>query len=269
MRRLATLLPLFVLAACSKQEASPPQPSASATTATTKVEDGATAEPAQPVKVVESNALYSFSYAYPAAAAAIPALKGQLDAELDEARTGLARDAKAGRDEARGSGFDFNPYENSIEWSVVAEVPGWLSMLGRTYVFSGGAHGNSASVPLLWDAQAGRRREPLSLFLSADAFNAATRGAFCAALNRERAKRREEAVDPNSGDEFDRCLDPGDLTVLLGSSDKAHFTRIGLIADPYMAGPYAEGEYEVTVAVTPAIIEAVKPEYRALFAAGR
>jgi len=57
--------------------------------------------------------------------------------------------------------------------------------------------------------------------------------------------------------------------VILGSADKQHFTRIGVLIDPYAAGPYAEGGYEVTLPVTPAVLRAVKPEYRALFAHGR
>ena len=75
--------------------------------------------------------------------------------------------------------------------------------------------------------------------------------------------------DPASGDEFDKCLAPSEVTVLLGSGDKVHFTRIGLIADPYMAGSYAEGSYEVTLPVTPALIKAVRPEFRGAFAVGR
>ena len=62
---------------------------------------------------------------------------------------------------------------------------------------------------------------------------------------------------------------PSEVTVLMGSGDKAHFTRIGLIADPYVAGPYVEGSYEVTLPVSPALLKAVKPEYRSMFALGR
>lgn len=68
---------------------------------------------------------------------------------------------------------------------------------------------------------------------------------------------------------FDACIDPVDSTVILGSADKQHFTRIGVLVDPYEAGPYVEGNYEVTVPVTAAVLKAVKPEYRAAFALGR
>lgn len=45
--------------------------------------------------------------------------------------------------------------------------------------------------------------------------------------------------------------------------------HIGLIADQYLAGSYAEGPYEITLPVTPAVIAAVKPEYRAGFSVKR
>lgn len=276
MKPIFALMPLMLVAACSNGEgqgaaadASPSADAAAASAAPTPKESPAPAPAAKAVKIEENGKLFSFSYAYPAAAAAIPALKAELDREKDESRAQLVDEAKSGRDLAQQEDFGFTPYERSIEWSVVAELPGWLSLLGDSYEFAGGAHGNSGSRALLWDKAAGKRRDPLSLFVSKEAFNAAMRPAFCQALNKERAKRREEPVNSGSGDEFDACVNPSELTVLLGSADKAHFTRIGLIADPYVAGPYVEGSYEITLPVTPALIKAVKPEYRGLFAPGR
>jgi hypothetical protein len=57
--------------------------------------------------------------------------------------------------------------------------------------------------------------------------------------------------------------------MILGSGDRQHFTRIGILIGPYEAGPYAEGDYEITLPVTPEVLAAVKPEYRADFAAAR
>jgi hypothetical protein len=151
----------------------------------------------------------------------------------------------------------------------VTELPGWLSLSGTVYEFTGGAHGNHGTSALLWDKAAGRRREPSALFTSKAAFDAALREPFCAALDQERKRRRDQPVDRAGDNPFDECLDPSSLTVLLGSADKRHFTRIGVIADPYAAGPYAEGSYEVTLQVTPALLKALRPEYRAAFALGR
>ena len=275
MNRMAALLPLALLAACSKAaEQAEPSTAASASASTGGDDAGVAAKAvasssAAGVKIDEDGKLFHFAYAYPAAAAAIPALKAQLDAKKDEGRRALVDEAKKGQAGAKESGFDYNPYDRSVDWTVVTEIPGWLSLLGNSYEFTGGAHGNSGSTALLWDKAAGRRREPVSLFTSAAAFNAALGPAYCAALNAERSKRREEKVDPASGDQFDKCVLPSEVTVLLGSGDKAHFTRIGLIADPYVAGPYSEGNYEITLPVNPAVLKAVKPEYRSAFAVGR
>ena len=276
MTRMAALLPLLLLAACSKSpdQAAPSAPAntAGATPVANAAQDGASAiasSSSAGVKIDENGKLFHFAYAYPAQAAAIPALKAQLDAEKDKARSALVDEAQQGRDAAKGSGIDFNPYDRSTAWSVVTDLPGWLSLKGESYDFSGGAHGNSDTVQLLWDKTAGRTRESLALFTSKAAFDAALGQAYCAALNAQRSERREEKVNPARSDQFDKCLLPSEVTVLLGSGDKAHFTRIGLIADPYMAGPYVEGSYEVTLPVTLALIKAVKPEYRSAFAVGR
>jgi hypothetical protein len=39
--------------------------------------------------------------------------------------------------------------------------------------------------------------------------------------------------------------------------------------DPYMAGPFAEGEYLITLKVTPALLKAIKPIWRSEFTLGQ
>ena len=89
---------------------------------------------------------------------------------------------------------------------------------------------------------------------------------FCAALDRQRADKRGQPLDPKRSGLFEDCLDPAGQVVILGSADHAHFTRIGFLMGPYAAGPYVEGDYEVTLPVTPAVLSAVRPQYRAAFA---
>ena len=274
MNRMVALLPLALLVACSKggengtaesDGGNAPLAAGDAIGSATDIATSA-ADPMpkfKPVREEERNKTLHFVYSYPAQAAAIPALKSYLDAERKESRDQIRQDYVDANGDLPG------PMERTVEWRVVANLPGWLSLSGDFYEYSGGAHGMSGTGVLLWDKAANRRREPLSLFTTAAAFNAALGPAYCAALNAERGKRREQKVDPGSGGQFDKCVLPSEVTVLLGSGDKVHFTRIGLIADPYMAGPYAEGSYEVTLPVTPGLIRAVKPEYRSAFAVGR
>ncbi|MBS0483347.1 MAG: DUF3298 and DUF4163 domain-containing protein [Proteobacteria bacterium] len=219
--------------------------------------------------IAEKTPLYEFDYAYPAAAAATPALKAWLDADLAKRKADLIGQAKEAQDDAKKNGFDYHAYAHSTEWKVVTDLPGWLSLSAERWDYTGGAHGNSWAEGLLWDKAAGAPRKALDLFTSKQALSAAIRAPFCTALDKQRVEKRGEPVDPNSGDEFDKCIDPVDSILLLGSSDKQHFTRIGVLVNPYEAGPYVEGFYEVTLPVTPQVLKAVKPEYRALFALGR
>ena len=92
---------------------------------------------------------------------------------------------------------------------------------------------------------------------------------LCDALDREREKKRGEPVVRDQEDWTSACIGLDSATVILGSSSGRRFDRIGFLIPPYNAGPYAEGAYEVTLPVTPAVLDAVKPEYRDSFAAAR
>ena len=51
----------------------------------------------------------------------------------------------------------------------------------------------------------------------------------------------------------------------IGSSSGKAFDRVGFLIAPYLAGPYVEGSYEVTLPLTPGLLATVKPQYRASF----
>ena len=213
---------------------------------------------------------YTFSYRWPAAVEAIPALRARLDAEQAGLRRDLARNAAEWR-EAVASDPDLHrdriwaPYDMRTEWKVVANLPGWLSLSKAYSLYEGGAHPNHNFGSLVWDRGAGQARRPLDLFVSAKALDAAIRKPFCDALDRQRAERRGAPVNRASGDDFDACIAPSEQTVILGSSNRKTFNRIGILVPHYAAGPYAEGAYDVTVPVTPEVLKAVKPEFRAAF----
>jgi len=65
---------------------------------------------------------------------------------------------------------------------------------------------------------------------------------------------------------FGECPKYEELTVLLADADKnGRFDRIKVVADQYVAGPYAEGPYEISLPITAAMIDRLKPEYRPSF----
>lgn len=282
-RLLAAALPLLPLAACSggapgdgggtpaasAQAGAVPQPPAAPAPPTPPAPPAPPApDPALARAVKEDNGLYKFSYAYPKAAAAIPALKALLDEQLDKAKAELARDAGAARKEARTDGYPYHPYEYGVDWKVVTDLPGWLSLSTIVSSYTGGAHPNYVFDTLLWDKQAGKRLDPLALFASKAALDTAIRKPFCAALDKERAKKRGEPVPPDSRKWPNDCINPVEETLILGSSNHSTFDRIGILVPPYEAGPYAEGDYDVTLPVTRQVLAAVKPAYKSAFAIG-
>jgi hypothetical protein len=271
------LLAVALLAACSAkkgEEATASRAQAAGDAIADSINDApATPTPPGPVpgqaggarKVKETGPLYDFEYAYPAEAGAIPALKAWLDADLKKQREDLIAEAKDGKADAKTNDYPFNGYSSGLTWSRVADLPGWLSLSGLTYEFTGGAHPNHGYAALLWDKAAGRQRAATDLFVSKATFSAAIRQVFCDALDRQREAKRGEKINRASGDEFDACLDPAESTVILGSSNHQTFDRLGVLIGPYEAGPYAEGDYEVNLPVTQALLDAVKPEFKAAF----
>lgn len=254
------------------QQAGASTPSASArATAGANGSGDASAEtgPAGPRAVAESTELYEFEYAYPAAAAAIPGLRAMLEERLAQTRADLEQQARRSREEARESGFPYNPHSTRIEWKVVADLPRYLSLSADISTYSGGAHGNRGYDSLIWDREEDAAKEPLDFFRSPSALQHAVGGRFCTALDAQRTERRDQPVESQGDDIFDKCPRVSDLTVLLGSSNGETFDRLGLIAAPYVAGPWAEGSYEVTLGVDTALLDAVKHEYRDVFALDR
>ncbi|MDE2595345.1 MAG: DUF3298 and DUF4163 domain-containing protein [Sphingomonadales bacterium] len=275
----ALLIPLLLLSACGKQEdqAQPAKPDARATAqalATSQATPpagsaSASAEAGGARKVSVSNAFYEYDYAYPAAVGAIPALKAQLDAEAATSQHELDQQSREASKDAKGDGYPFNPWSSGTDWQVVTDLPGWLSLSAQVYSYEGGAHPNHGYSALLWDKHANQRRSVIDLFTSKAALTKVLSEPFCAQLDTERAKRRDTPVQRGSGDQFDECIDPTESTLILGSTDKAHFNRIGVLIGPYEAGPYAEGDYDITLPVTDAVLALVKPEYRQYFAVKR
>jgi hypothetical protein len=271
--RIAALVSMCLLAACSKPKEQTPQSLASSAAPQPSLAAApmavASPAPGVPRSVKESNERYEFEYAYPAAVGAIPALKTMLDADLDKQKAALIASAREQQAVSKKQGFDYIAVGNWTEWKVVTDLPTWLSLSADISSFEGGAHPNHGFDALLWDKRTNQRRDPTDLFTARAALSRVIGKDFCAALDKQRAEKRGAPIDPKSQDEFDQCIDPVANTVILGSSNHQTFDRIGILVAPYEAGPYVEGDYEVTLPVTDAVLATVKPEYRSSFAVKR
>ena len=211
---------------------------------------------------------FLFEFSYPAEAGRIVELASLLDIQLEQRRAELARESAEARREAREDGFPYNKHSYTAEWKVVAETPGWLSLSADVATFSGGAHGNYTVDSLVWDKKAEEAMDAKRLFASAAALEEALGERFCEGLDRERETRRGTPLAAEEdGNSFLDCPGIDELEILVGSSNRRAFDRLTVYAGPYVAGPYAEGAYEVDLPVDAAILAAVKPEYRDAFSA--
>lgn len=214
--------------------------------------------------VEEETELYGFKYGWPAEAAAVPKLVERFTRDMEKAKAELVSGAGEDRDERARQGFDYHPHEMQVSYETAGQSDRLLSLERSVYGFTGGAHGASASGALLWDRKLERELSISGLLQPGMSWTGAIRQPFCVLLDREREKRREEPV--KGDDLFGNCPEYNELTVLLTDSDNnARFDHVAVIADQYVAGPYAEGPYEIALPITAAMIERLRPEYRSSF----
>ena len=267
MQRLLFLIPLIMSTlACSQAEDYREDVGVRA-----EPSSAPSAEPvsAEPVTLKEETEEFSFKYSWPAQAAAYPELAKELQARADRNLKKLQAEAEGDFAEAANAEWEARPHSASIEWQVVADLPDWLSLSGNLATYSGGAHGLYGKTSLIWHKEEEREMKGIDLFVSAPALERALGARLCDALNAERERRRGEAVDPASDDIFDQCPGLDEATVLVGSSNGETFDRIGIYFGPYVAGAYAEGDFELDFPVTGAVLDAVKPEYAQSFSVRR
>ena len=210
----------------------------------------------------------AFSYSWPAEVSAIPALAARLEDERD---TQLAEQKDEWQKAIADSPPDCTSCRNrgfEKKWLVVADLPDWLSLSADLYLYTGGAHGNHGKSSMVWDKQAGSGMKGIDLFNSAVDLEKALGAKLCNALNDARAKRRGGPVDRN-GEWPNDCPGLDEASILVGSSNGETFDWIAVYFGPYVAGSYAEGDYELDFPVTASIIDAVKPEYVRAFSVKR
>ena len=222
---------------------------------------------ARPIMIVRNSTALEFTYAWPAEAAAIPALDHRFRTALAMAyRRHLAlgrEDQKTYRAQGRGSVSDFY----SLKWTTAGQTRRLLSLQDEHSAYTGGAHPNTDYGALLWERRDNRQISLGSLFRRTGALPALMRGAYCKALDAERLKRRQ---GEQLGGEFGQCPKLADLAIAPFDNDKnGQFDTIQFVASPYTAGPYSEGAYAIPLPVSRQLIAELKPAYRSSFEAQR
>lgn len=265
-RNATTLLLLagaVILSSCADE---PPTPAETAAAALVPGAPGSAAADAEAKNaaasnVEESSDLVEFAYAYPREAAMIPDLAAWLDNDRATRRDALIAVAQRDKAAAEKAGFPYRPHSHLQTWQRVSNTPRFLSLSAEIQTYTGGAHGMTSFAALLWDRNRAKQRQPLDLFTSGEAFDAAIRNAFCAGI--ERAKTAKGIVAEDAPDSpFGKCPPASAQTVWLGSSDGRYLDRMTIAIAPYEIGPFAEGSYKINVPVTGTLVGAVKDEFK-------
>lgn len=206
--------------------------------------------------------LVDFRYSFPTIVGSNPELLASLKADRSSA---YAKALAGARDDAsfrRPKGFPFHAHEFWRDWTVAGQSDRLMALRSQTETFTGGAHGMHVTGLKLWDKAKQKEITFAVLFSSPDSYWPLLKPRFCAALARERM-RRVQMESPSCPEASDLVLIPADT-----NSDWA-FDTIEIVADPYVAGSYAEGRYEIRLPVTAAFIAALAPDYRSSFKAQR
>jgi len=211
-----------------------------------------------------------FSYGWPAEAAAIAPLDAWLRSHAEDQYRKAMTEAKQGQDSAKKDSYPFRRYSFEQKWEKVADLPGVLVMESNGYSYTGGAHGMPFVTSLIWDREAGKRHGTGDV-LDKVKLTSASRAAFCKELDRQRVEKRGQPVDPDAKDgiaEFNQCPAMGEQEILPISRKGKALDAIRVVIGPYVAGPYAEGSYEIDLPLTDAMLAAVKQPYRGWFSTG-
>ena len=218
-------------------------------------------------EVSVQNDLVDFSYSYPAKAGRIPELKEELDRRLDAARSDLERQANEDRSSAQERNYNYLRHSSATKWSVIADLPEWLSLASEFHLYFGGAHGIGGRESFVWNKNTDRAVNPADFFISSAALQGKAGDEICRILNIQRSERRD--VDqPGEGTAWE-CVDVKKATIFFGSSNGEIFDRIGFYFAPYVAGGFAEGDYEIILPVDTGSMSVVAPQYRSAFATAR
>ena len=259
------VLSAIAVAACNTE------PAALADQANT-LEQAASATPraaaGKPVTLKSETPLLDWQVSWPAEVNAIPALEKLIRGPAEKDLAELTASAKRDKAERAKNDFDFNAYDYSVAVEVAGQTPRLLSLTSEWMNYTGGAHPNHGTKALLWDRAEGKEIAFADLLVDGPAaLGPLFSRTYCRALNEQRAEKRgpeDSAAGPD--DPFIKCPGFDELVIVPKGGSGEPLDTILIHADPYVAGPYVEGDYEIEIPVTDKLLAALKPQYRSSFA---
>lgn len=221
---------------------------------------GSTCAPARAgdYATLKANELLDFRYSFPTIVGSYPALLAKMRADRDGQYQEYLKTAGEDAEERKGArDFPFHRYEYWNDWTVAGISFPLVSLQSHVDDFTGGAHDNHYSKAILWDGKLDREVDLDSLFGGTAKLWSQIQPAYCRKLDEERRRRDMDSA---------RCPERKELTIVAVDSDfNWSFDTLRIIADPYVAGSYAEGAYIVSVPITLNLLNSIDAKYRSSF----
>ena len=213
---------------------------------------------AKPYTTLTTSELLDFRYSFPTIVGTYPALLAKIRADQDGQYQDALETARADLDARKGSpDIPFHQHEFWRDWTVTGNAFPLLSLQSHVDDFTGGAHGNHGSSALLWNEKRDAEVVLDSLFGGSAKLWKQVEASYCSKLDEERRRRKTESVG---------CPERKELTIVPVDSDFDYeFDSLRIIADPYVAGSYAEGTYVISLPITDALLKTIDPAYRDCF----
>ena len=268
-RVMKAAIPLaMLLAACGKQVPQTADEMAAAESA-----PKATAPTAKPFVYDEENDLIDYHFGWSAEAAAVPQLVAMFQAAMSKDKAELLANAKADKAEREKQGFPFNGYMSSTEYetagqsgrllSLRADFGGLYGRRTRQFRHKGAVVGSFGRQRNLSSGTCSPR---LPIWTGCSPSPGATRST--------RLARKSAASRLAAGACSTNAPKLSEISIIPTDKDgNGKFERLTLVADPYVAGPYVEGSYEIELPVTGDLVAATplrfSREFRGSAAVGR
>ncbi|HET7606374.1 MAG TPA: DUF4163 domain-containing protein [Sphingomicrobium sp.] len=216
---------------------------------------------AKPYTTLATSELLDFRYSFPTIVGTYPALLAKIRGDQDGQYREALDTAQADLEARKGQDFPFHQHEFWRDWTVAGNAFPLLSLQSHVDDFTGGAHGNHYSSAMLWDEKRDTQVDLDGLFGGSAKLWKQIQPEYCRKLDEERRRRKTDSVG---------CPELKDLTIVPDDSDfNFAFDSLRIIADPYVAGSYAEGAYVISLPVTATMLESIEPDYRGAFEAQR
>ncbi len=211
-----------------------------------KAETKAPAAPAAPLTFIQTSPDATVRLVLDPGVGARPGLRGKLYGDGVKELTSFADQAHSDRARLSQKGYPSPAYERDLVWSLTAATPNLASARETWSDYTGGAHPNHGWLGVIWDVHSDREIPRGELF-RVDADQGQLDALLCQAVKAAKSRRAgAAAINEEVGTWSCPKWDDSNF-VFAPSTTAGKIGGLTFLFDPYVLGPYAEGDYAVTV----------------------